>query len=220
MKFVDLTGRKFGRFTVIRKAANRNKMSCWLCFCACGEQRVVYGGNLIKGVSTSCGCYSVELTRKRSTTHGMRSTPTYKSWANMWQRCTNPNEEQYPAYGGRGIKVCERWGRFENFLADMGARPSGHTPDRFPNKDGNYEPGNCRWATPREQSNNTRRNRWLTVNGRSQTAAQWSREMGYSRGLILERIDILGWSVEKSVNTPALKTWKRGYYQHQRFVPH
>ncbi len=98
----------------------------------------------------------------------------------MWDRCTRTGHPAFAQYGGRGITVCARWKRFENFLADMGERPAGMTLDRYPNHDGNYEFGNCRWATPREQGNNTRANRVLTVNGESRTLTEWARLRGMS----------------------------------------
>lgn len=115
---------------------------------------------------------------------GQRSD-TYQCWASMLQRCLNSGNRNYPNYGGRGIKVCQRWLAFGNFLADMGERPPGMSLDRYPDQNGNYEPGNCRWATPKEQMRNTRWNRMLTFDGRTQCVSAWVEETGLSRGRLL-----------------------------------
>ena len=120
----------------------------------------------------------------------------------MVQRCTNPNNHKWPRYGGRGITVCERWRTYENFLADMGPRPAGMTLDRYPNNDGNYEPGNCRWATPTEQQNNTSFNKFVTVEGERLTYAQAARKALLNRGTIRDRIS-RGWDAERAFTTPA-----------------
>jgi hypothetical protein len=155
---VNLTGRRFGRWTVISRAGTVCKQARWNCLCDCGSTSVVYGGNLRNGASTSCGCYFSEALIARQTIHGKSGTPTFNSWASMWDRCTNENANQFKDYGGRGIKVCERWKSFVNFLADMGEKPDALTLDRYPNNNGNYEPGNCRWATRSQQNRNRRDN--------------------------------------------------------------
>lgn len=128
------------------------------------------------------------FTSERLITHGMHATPTWQAWKDMKARCSNPNLKNYARYGGRGIRVCERWLKFENFLADMGIRPDGMTLERKEN-DGDYEPGNCRWATRLEQARNTRRNRYIEIDGKRLTLSEWARDRGVSRFLIRDRID-------------------------------
>lgn len=116
----------------------------------------------------------------------------YQVWASMKARCSNPKVRKWSTYGGRGIKVCERWQEFQNFHADMGPRPPGTTLDRYPNQDGDYEPGNCRWATHEEQHNNKRDNHRVTIAGRDQTIMQWARESGINKNTLLSRV-VQGW---------------------------
>lgn len=132
---------------------------------------------------------------------GENKSPLYQTWLDMKSRCRNPSNDRYARYGGRGIQVCERWNSFENFLEDMGERPEGMTLDRVDN-DGNYEPGNCRWATRRQQQGNTARSRILTHNGKSQHLAAWARELDVGVELLSSRIR-RGWTVERTLTTPA-----------------
>jgi hypothetical protein len=120
--------------------------------------------------------------------HGSEENPEYQSWRHMIQRCNNPNDIGFKYYGGRGIKVCEKWrGSFESFLSDMGRKPDGATIERI-NNDGDYEPSNCRWVSNFDQQSNRRNNRKITFNGRTLTHSQWGRELGISRDLIGQRI--------------------------------
>lgn len=133
-------------------------------------------------------------------THGLRDVPEYGVWAGMRNRCLNPKVRCYPRYGGRGIKVCERWAKFENFYLDMGPRPLGTSLDRI-DVDGDYSPQNCKWATQKEQQNNKRNNRLLTLNGKTQNSTQWAHEVGLPRHVIKQRIK-LGWTDCEILTTP------------------
>lgn len=158
----DLIGQRFSRLLVLKRDLNiggKGKQIKWICQCDCGNITSSGSYELRKGTTKSCGCFS----RYRDHTqdnirHGMHKTRTYHSWEQMKQRCQNPKATRYPSYGAVGITVCERWQLFDNFFADMGDRPEGKTLDRI-NPFGNYEPGNCRWATYKEQANNQRRHR-------------------------------------------------------------
>jgi hypothetical protein len=160
-KMVDITGQRFARLIVLNDAGrNQRGLVLWLCCCDCGNKIIVPGICLRSKNTRSCGCLQRDIARKIHLVHGhmphRAPTKTYNSWMAMRQRCNDPGQKHYNRYGGRGIKVCERWSSFENFLADMGERPAGLTLDRYPDNDGNYEPGNCRWATPAEQRKNQR----------------------------------------------------------------
>ena len=135
-------------------------------------------------------------------THGLRKHPLYKTWAEMRYRCSNPKKDNYKHYGGRGIKVCERWHKFENFVADMGDRPTGTTLERK-ERNGDYEPNNCKWATKAEQMNNRSNNRIVTVDGKAMTMTQASRIWKVGVATIWARLVLHGWSDEKAVKTPA-----------------
>lgn len=132
-----------------------------------------------------------------NTRHGMRRTAEYRVWSNMLNRCQSPKCQMWHRYGGRGISVCERWLRFENFFADMGPRPIGASLDRI-NNDGNYEPGNCRWATNVQQGSNTSQNRWIECNGETRTISQWAMVVGLTRLTIHKRLQ-RGWPVRRAL---------------------
>jgi hypothetical protein len=137
---------------------------------------------------------------------GGRRSPTYRSWENMMARCYRRSAGGFEFYGGRGIVVCERWKKFEGFLADMGERPEGATLDRFPDQDGNYEPGNCRWADVRAQNRNRRGTVFITIDGRTQCALDWSRENGISYAAVVSRLH-QGWAPARAVTEPLQLRW-------------
>lgn len=149
-KFIDLVGRVFGGLTVTRKAkTTQSGHARWQCVCKCGNETTVYQSNLRRGTA-SCGCRRSEVTTREKTTHGYRHSRTYASWSSMAQRCTNPNYRGNGFERYQNVKICPRWMKFENFLADMGERPEGTTLGRILDT-GNYEPGNAFWQTPAEQ---------------------------------------------------------------------
>ena len=152
---LDLGGLRFGRL-VAQIYVVRNKAAVWLCQCDCGNEKWVPALGLRKGTSRSCGCLRSELTAERNRTHGATDSPTYNTWRAMHDRCSRPSHKSFHSYGAIGVTVCERWASFEHFLFDMGERPTGHTLDRYPDPRGAYEPSNCRWATPKQQSANRR----------------------------------------------------------------
>lgn len=162
-------GEQFNRYTVVGYAGiSISGKTLWLCRCECGNERTVVGSNLQNGHQQSCGCLKSELTRIRMTTHGHHPTegqsPEYTAWCNIKSRCYNPEADNYPYYGGRGIRVCDRWlNSFADFLSDVGEKPSAkHTIDRI-NNEGNYEPGNCHWITMKQQCANRRKRRWYKI---------------------------------------------------------
>jgi hypothetical protein len=201
MPISNLQGQRFGRVLVGARSTNDDFGRVrWRCNCDCGSTVVIIGNHLASGNTKSCGCISREKKALRFTQHGYYGTPTHTSWQTAKQRCFNPNSPEFHNYAGRGITMCQKWANdFAEFLRDMGERPNGKTLDRIDN-DGNYEPGNCRWATPRQQLNNTRRNMVLELNGERMTAIQWSRHLGLSARTIHDRIR-KGWTVERVLST-------------------
>lgn len=164
MSAIVMIGRRFGRLLVTHRVASTGEAK-WACLCDCGGRAEVTGSNLRRSRQVSCGCYLSE--RRFRHGHAGRRTPTYRSWASMIARCDATTGRYFDTYGARGITVCERWRQsFEAFLEDMGERPAGTSIDRV-NNDGNYQPGDCRWATRRQQAHNTRRSK-LTEEQRAQ----------------------------------------------------
>jgi hypothetical protein len=199
---IDITGQRFGRLVAIRMTAKSSvgppqRGEMWLLRCDDGNEIEAIKANVLSGRTRSCGCLQAETCGKGHTIHGHAGagvSSEYNSWRAMHQRCSNPNHKSYKNWGGRGITVCERWESFENFLSDMGLKPSPeHTLHRVDGDD-NYKPGNVRWALPVEQANNTSRNRLITMAGETHTEAEWCRDLGVSKQVLLNRIG--RWSPE------------------------
>ena len=191
-QFIDLTGHRYGKLLVIR-CAGKNKVGhyIWECLCNCGATTIVSGGTMRSGKTLSCGCGQRNWLGDHTRTHGMSRSPTYRSFHKMHARCSSSNVRDYPSYGGRGIKVCERWSGkngFINFLVDMGEKPKEKTLDRINNNE-NYDPENCKWSTFTEQSNNRRNTRFITWNGETQTITVWAARLGHSAGWLAKRLN-------------------------------
>lgn len=169
----DLSGRKFSRLTVIKPSGRTaSGATIYLCYCKCGVSKTVRGCDLVSERTTSCGCFKSENTSRIKTTHGLSLSLLYRRYAGMRSRCFNKNVKCYKHYGGRGITICERWMDFRNFAKDMadGFRPELSLERKANNK--NYSPENCRWATQKDQCNNSRRNKYITIKGKTKTLSQ------------------------------------------------
>jgi len=208
----DLAGQKFGRLTArypVHLIVKPHNVVAWYCDCDCGQHAYVRTSKLTTGHTQSCGCLHRDKTAEVKRTHGQCGTKTHKSWSSMIRRCKDSRNEHWKHYGARGITVCERWLKLENFYADMGDRPSHqHSLDRIDNNRG-YEPGNCRWATQKEQCRNQRSNRHLTANGITKTLAEWSEITGLTSDTILRRLK-RGWSEDAAILTPPYGQFVKG----------
>lgn len=198
---VDLAGLTFGKLIAARPTTARSGNNVvWECRCECGAITNVHSGNLRKGNTKSCGCLKkLQATKHGHTTH-LTASREYSVWASMRRRCDNPNNPRFPRYGARGIKVCERWTRFENFIADMGPCPYGLTIERINNAKG-YQPDNCKWATYGEQNRNSSQTRRLTLSGVTLCLQDWCKRTGLTRNDINRRLR-KGWTDEKILTTP------------------
>lgn len=197
MKAFNLTKQRFGRLVVIERTGSKKNKATWLCLCDCGNFVIVVGQNLRRGGTKSCGCFQKALVRNRSITHSRTHTKLYTIWIQMRGRCKNKANSSYKNYGGRGITVCKEWEQFENFYFDMGDPPKGLTLERI-NNDGNYEPSNCKWATRKEQSNNSRKNTIIEYNSQRLTIAEWARKAGLKYNTLLMRLN-RNWPIERAL---------------------
>ncbi len=203
-------GTKFHLLTVVeyvgfyqKPGTKDSRRHYYRCRCDCGNETLVKGDNLVSGNTKACGC----LRRKHGHHPRGRKSSTYQAWGGMRDRCLNTADKRYADYGGRGITICERWDSFRNFLADMGEKPAGLTLGRKDN-DGSYSPENCRWETWRQQQNNRRSNCLKTMEGRTQTVAQWAREFGVPRGRVYQRLQ-RGWSTRRALTEPKRQARQR-----------
>jgi hypothetical protein len=201
LRALPAVGNRIGKWIVLRPAdPDRNGVARWWCRCDCGREAEVYQQGLVERRSRQCQ----SCANRR---HGMSKSPEYTVWQAMRGRCQDPIDPSYERYGGRGIKVCERWQTFENFLVDMGKRPSlQHTLDRRDNN-GDYEPSNCRWATAREQQLNRRDSRYLTLGGERLHITDWAKRLGVSLPTLWSR-NHMGWSDEEILSRP-VRVYKR-----------
>lgn len=197
-----MIGERFSRWMVLELSRNDHGKLFYKCECDCGVIRDVRKDQLVRGVSKSCGCLKAEVAaeqiKRLSITHGASQSRTYKIWKGMRKRCNNPSCKQYKHYGGRGIKVCERWGSFESFLADMGECPPHLSIDRI-DVNGDYSPDNCRWATKKQQMNNTQVQVLLNYRGDVLTIAEWADKLGVPYHRLYQRIFKLKWPLNKAL---------------------
>lgn len=208
----SLIGKKFGRLTVVefsgftvkqvmRKTGLVNQRAPrWLCVCDCGKRCEISGNSLRSGNTKSCGCYGKEQRLKALTTHGQTGSRLHRAWSEMKTRCSNPNRTFWKRYGGRGIKVCERWESFELFNQDMGSSWFEGASLERKNLNGDYEPANCEWATTLVQANNTSKNRHVSFHGETHTVAQWARRLGINPFTLYTRLN--NWTVEDAMTRP------------------
>ena len=199
-KPMDLSGHRFGRWQALRLINRGKKYTEWLCRCDCGNERIVQTMNLRAGISQSCGCLLADKNIARRTHgHSPRGhiSATYRCWRHAKSRCFDPNTPDFPRYGGRGITMCDRWrNSFEAFLEDMGEKPKGMSIDRFPNRNGNYEPGNCRWATPTEQARNQDRFVPITWRGETLLMCEWAERLNIPP-LVLSKRKLRRWTLDR-----------------------
>ena len=203
---IDLTGHKFNRLTVIKRVENdkcRNVQ--WLCKCVCGKEKVIKASHLRSDRTKSCGCLQKEKAMqvgKQNIKHGHscvgKKSRIYEIWQSMIQRCNNPNNKTYKYYGGRGIKVCKKWLKFEGFLQDMGKKPERLTIDRIDNNKG-YCKENCRWITMKEQMRNRRTNKFITINGITKCLAEHCEDRKLNYYTVYMRIYRYHWTPEESL---------------------
>lgn len=200
-KIKDLTGQRFGKLTVLSFAGlGKRGLALWNCKCDCGNEITVYGIYMRNGSTKSCGCLAIDVLKSRSKTHGMSKTRLYGIWNGIKSRCNNPRRKKYPDYGGRGIKVCEKWEKSFEAFRDW-SMANGYADDLTIDRidiNGDYCPDNCRWVTTQQQANNRRSNIHLTYHGETHNLTEWSSITGIPMATIRRRIE-LGWSHEEAL---------------------
>ena len=210
MRSINLKGCRFGRLVVVRRARNRGIRTRWMCRCVCGRRKIAFTLRLRDGRTRSCGCFREETRASVSKyagvlfkTGSVKKFPEYGIWLNMRRRCYNVNDAYYPTYGGRGIKVCAAWrNNFVAFFKYIGRRPSSkHSLDRFPDQNGDYRPGNVRWATMIQQNRNRRSNRVFRIEGVTKTLTEWLEIAVVSRNTALTRLQ-KGWRPKRAFFVP------------------
>jgi len=201
MRVIERAGQRYGRLIAIERLPAKSKKDTnarWFCRCDCGQGVVAYGQDLARGKVKSCGCLNAD----RILRHGMSRTHVYQVWKGMLQRCENPKSPGFANYGGRGIRVSDEWHDFERFIADMGPRPKGYSIDRI-DVNGPYSKDNCRWATTKQQANNTRRNRVVEFRGERLTLGEWADRYGIDWSTLRGRLDRLKWDdLEAALTSP------------------
>lgn len=185
---------------LIESFSHHNRHSRYVvCLCDCGNRKIIAYSNIKRGSSKSCGCLHASRIGALNRVHGMTRTKVYRAWKHLRERINNPNCKKYSLYGGRGISLCERWNKFENFIEDMGQPPTSfHSIDRI-NVNGNYEPGNCRWATAKEQARNKRNSILIDINGQIRPLKEWCDLLGKDYKLVWAHIRQQGKSIEQAL---------------------
>jgi len=220
-KIKDLAGQRFGRLMVLYDTGERRDGHVvWHCQCDCGNELDVRSGDLVSVHTTSCGCYKRQRAAEVHTVHGMtrkKIHPIYQTWGDMLQRCENPSDEAYKNYGFRGIKVCDEWHKFIPFCdwALANGWQKGLQLDRI-NNNGNYEPGNCHWATPQENNRNRRDNRMITFGDKTQCLAAWADEIGIEYYTLWVRINRCRWPIERALTEPVKRRKREENDENQR----
>lgn len=199
-RFVDITGQRYDRLVAVRQTTERTQSGGvkWLFRCDCGSEKVIAANSVRSGMVKSCGCMAKP--------HGMTGTRLYNIWVDMRQRCQNENYTDFHLYGGRGIRVCEEWQQFLPFY-DW-AMASGYQDNLSVDRkdvNGNYEPQNCRWATAKEQANNTRKNRLVTINGKAKSIDEWCKQYGISKASVYRRVRTFGMTYEEALTVPKMR---------------
>lgn len=203
-KFIDLTEQVFGRLTVVERTENsKTGKTRWRCKCDCGNITTPYATDLRRQNTKSCGCLNKEATTKRNFIHGMSHSSEHNIWWAMVQRCYNPKDQAFSRYGGRGITICNEWRTdFMAFFNHIGPRPSKNYSIERVNNNKGYKPGNVKWGTRIEQSNNKRDNHPITFNGQTKNLTQWARSAGINKKTLFNRINTLNWPIEKALTQP------------------